>query len=193
MNLFTKFVSFFLVVAMTTTSTTQAHRDGLGGGIKTAVSDICDGTVETTSCMVPRKHRGRWFQADSGEVVEGVYICKTRTPREDSSDEEGDEEVELEPFSFSECVVADGMVRGDGANAECGCCGGVCPEPCPCGCDVTDRDGNVKTDDEGNPIAGAYVSFGEEGEDKCVPALKAMAMVEKSNGRITCGGTCEDA
>jgi hypothetical protein len=154
------------------------------------VSSICDGLTPTT-CDIPPRRGGGHGDGSAGTTgsgnrnntvivaptSSGIFVCRTRTNPHTQ-----------EVTTFSMCIPEDKGIVGD----DCGCCDGVCPEPCECPCTLMDRNGNSKVDANGNAIVGALVTPIEEedgtedDEDWCVPKLVSAMLVERSNGAVTC-------
>jgi hypothetical protein len=65
---------------------------------------------------------------------------------------------------------------------ECGCCGGVCPEECTCGCPL-----------EGVADAGVLVTMARpsgETNEKCLAPENAISLIAKAGGRFQCTTEC---
>ena len=160
------------------------------------IDDVCADSTPTT-CTIPRRRgHNRRGHHDGDDEADDIDLA------EDQGDEEGDEVREgiwvcrtefnpklQEDVTFSICIPSDRGIEGDG----CGCCDAECPVACPsCGCILEDREGNVRVDDEGNPIEGSLVTFeSDEFEDMCIPEHASIMLVQKSGGYVTCAECSE--
>ena len=117
----------------------------------------CIPVANELTCTLPSIQGGN-------EPRSGTWVCRTfHHP------------MTGEPARTSACVDEEYALFSD----ECGCCGGICPEDCPCGCG----------DEGGVLVKSAYGNMVEPESSLCIPHIAARFLVEAVN-EVTCDESC---
>jgi hypothetical protein len=128
---------------------------GLGG----CWDDFGDVNFTTRNCSASAGIPECTFSREGGT---GSLVCRTLFNRFTGVKE-----------TSTECIDPEKSLPLD----ECGCCGGVCPQECPCACDSHDGSVGVQV-----------LKNGESGEGFCVPSSYATTLLAR--GKVECAANC---